>query len=85
MPVGITPRYMLWKWPAMQREGRMYIVTLEPCSHTGKTPPCSDALIRAGVKRVVAGMGDPNPQVNGGGLRALKLAGIETFCGVSGG
>jgi len=57
-------------------------VTLEPCCHTGKTPPCSDALIKAGVRRVVAGMGDPNPLVNGGGLAALKRAGIETACGV---
>ncbi|HIJ94893.1 MAG TPA: bifunctional diaminohydroxyphosphoribosylaminopyrimidine deaminase/5-amino-6-(5-phosphoribosylamino)uracil reductase RibD [Desulfuromonadales bacterium] len=57
-------------------------VTLEPCSHTGKTPPCCDALIRAGVKRVVAGMSDPNPRVNGGGLLALRQAGIETECGV---
>ena len=57
-------------------------VTLEPCSHTGRTPPCSDALIRAGVTRVIVGMGDPNPQVNGGGLQALQQAGIETVCGV---
>src|ERR1039457_1120585 len=57
-------------------------VTLEPCCHSGKTPPCSDALIAAGVKRVVAGMSDPNPMVWGGGLAALKNAGIEVICGV---
>ncbi len=57
-------------------------VTLEPCCHTGRTPPCSEALIRAGVRRVIAGMSDPNPQVDGGGLRALQLAGIETLSGV---
>lgn len=56
-------------------------VTLEPCSHTGKTPPCSDALIRAGIRRVVAGMRDPNPEVNGSGLKSLSDAGIETICG----
>lgn len=66
----------------VEARGADVYVTLEPCSHTGKTPPCSEALIRAGVKRVTAGMSDPNPQVNGGGLKALQQAGIETFCGV---
>lgn len=66
----------------VEARGADVYVTLEPCSHTGKTPPCSDALIKAGVKRVVAGMGDPNPRVNGSGLAALRLAGIETLCGL---
>jgi len=57
-------------------------VTLEPCCHTGATPPCTDALIRAGVRRVLAGMRDPNPRVSGGGLAALEQAGIETSCGL---
>ncbi len=57
-------------------------VTLEPCSHTGKTPPCADALIRAGVKKVVAAMKDPNPLVAGSGLKKLTDAGIETESGL---
>jgi diaminohydroxyphosphoribosylaminopyrimidine deaminase/5-amino-6-(5-phosphoribosylamino)uracil reductase len=57
-------------------------VTLEPCCHTGATPPCTKALIRAGIRRVIAGMCDPNPRVSGGGLTALKKAGIETSCGI---
>jgi diaminohydroxyphosphoribosylaminopyrimidine deaminase/5-amino-6-(5-phosphoribosylamino)uracil reductase len=63
-------------------QGADVYVTLEPCCHTGKTPPCSKALIKAGVKRVIAGMKDPNPKVSGGGLAALKRAGIETSCGL---
>jgi diaminohydroxyphosphoribosylaminopyrimidine deaminase/5-amino-6-(5-phosphoribosylamino)uracil reductase len=62
--------------------GATAYVTLEPCSHFGKTPPCSDALIAAGVKRVVAAMVDPNPLVAGNGLKRLQDHGIETKSGV---
>lgn len=57
-------------------------VNLEPCCHTGKTPPCCNALIEAGVSRVVSGMLDPNPLVRGGGKQALEAAGIEFVNGV---
>ncbi|NNF01829.1 MAG: bifunctional diaminohydroxyphosphoribosylaminopyrimidine deaminase/5-amino-6-(5-phosphoribosylamino)uracil reductase RibD, partial [Bacteroidia bacterium] len=52
-------------------------VNLEPCSHEGKTPPCSDLIIRSKLKRVVVGMRDPNKLVNGNGIKKLKDAGIE--------
>ncbi|MCA0892767.1 bifunctional diaminohydroxyphosphoribosylaminopyrimidine deaminase/5-amino-6-(5-phosphoribosylamino)uracil reductase RibD [Microbulbifer agarilyticus] len=57
--------------------GKIAYVTLEPCSHTGKTGPCADALIAAGVAKVVFGMEDPNPSVSGNGLQKLRDAGIE--------
>jgi diaminohydroxyphosphoribosylaminopyrimidine deaminase/5-amino-6-(5-phosphoribosylamino)uracil reductase len=62
--------------------GATVYVTLEPCSHFGRTPPCADALIRAGVGRVVAAIADPNPLVAGQGLAKLSAAGIEVACGV---
>ncbi|MBP5118705.1 bifunctional diaminohydroxyphosphoribosylaminopyrimidine deaminase/5-amino-6-(5-phosphoribosylamino)uracil reductase RibD [Pseudomonas protegens] len=62
--------------------GATAYVTLEPCSHHGRTPPCADALVNAGVARVVAAMQDPNPEVAGRGLQRLAQAGIDTHGGV---
>ena len=63
-------------------QGATAYVTLEPCSHHGKTPPCADALIEAGVTRVVAAMVDPNPKVAGSGLKKLHDAGIDVAWGL---
>ena len=63
-------------------KGATAYVTLEPCSHQGRTPPCCDALIKAGIGKVVAAMKDPNPQVSGNGFERLRQAGIEVLSGV---
>ena len=63
-------------------EGATAYVSLEPCSHHGKTPPCCDALIKAGISRVIAATQDPNPQVAGKGLERLRQAGIDVVAGV---
>lgn len=62
--------------------GATLYVTLEPCCHTGKTPPCSRAVVASGVARVVIAAGDPNPVVDGGGAAELRAAGIDVVMGV---
>ena len=58
------------------------VVTLEPCCHQGLTPPCTEALIKAGLRRVVIGMVDPDPRVSGNGISRLKDSGLEVIEGV---
>lgn len=62
--------------------GATAIVTLEPCAHTGKTPPCADALIAAGIARVIVATGDPDARVAGAGLARLRAAGVEVIEGI---
>ena len=63
-------------------KGKNIIVSLEPCSHYGKTPPCADLIIESGIKKVVVGMVDPNPIVSGRGIKKLQEAGLEVVVGV---
>lgn len=62
--------------------GATLYVTLEPCCHYGRTPPCTEAVLAAGIRRVVVAMSDPFPKVAGGGLARLRAAGLEVECGL---
>ena len=63
--------------------GGTLVVSLEPCCHHGRTPPCTDAVIKAGISRVVLAMEDPDPRVAGHGVSRLRSAGVEVIAGVS--
>ncbi|MBR3320405.1 MAG: bifunctional diaminohydroxyphosphoribosylaminopyrimidine deaminase/5-amino-6-(5-phosphoribosylamino)uracil reductase RibD, partial [Exiguobacterium sp.] len=62
--------------------GATLYVTLEPCSHHGKTPPCADLIVESGIKRVVVAMKDPNPLIAGNGIMRLQAAGVEVDVGL---
>ena len=70
------------KQAGAKAQGATLYITLEPCSHFGRTPPCTDALIRAGIKQIVAAMSDPNPRVAGRGFKKLSRAGIRVRIGL---
>jgi diaminohydroxyphosphoribosylaminopyrimidine deaminase/5-amino-6-(5-phosphoribosylamino)uracil reductase len=70
------------KSAGVKARGATLYVTLEPCNHTGRTGPCTEAIIAAGVQRVVAAMDDPNPVNSGRGFERLRAAGVEVFTGV---
>jgi len=66
----------------VKARGAVLFINLEPCCHQGKTPPCTDALIASGIRKVVVGMRDPNPLVRGKGIRRLRQAGIKVETGI---
>ena len=83
-PAAPTPRWPPCAAAGEAARGATLYSTLEPCAHHGRTPPCTDAIIAAGVARVVVGIEDPDPQVAGRGVAALRAAGIEVDRGRGG-
>jgi diaminohydroxyphosphoribosylaminopyrimidine deaminase/5-amino-6-(5-phosphoribosylamino)uracil reductase len=79
---GAHAEIVALKRAGARARGAILYLNLEPCNHFGRTPPCADAVIRAGVKRVVVGLADPNPVVSGRGIRKLRQAGIQVEVGL---
>jgi diaminohydroxyphosphoribosylaminopyrimidine deaminase/5-amino-6-(5-phosphoribosylamino)uracil reductase len=79
---GAHAEIVALKRAGARARGATLYLNLEPCNHFGRTPPCADAVIRAGVKRVVVGLADPNPLVSGRGVRKLRQAGIQVEVGL---
>ena len=77
-----TPKLWRWSRPELKHAGATAYVSLEPHAHHGRTPPCTNALIEAGIRRVVAPIEDPNPQVSGKGFAHLRSVGIEVCVGL---
>ena len=77
-----TPRSLALEEAGEAARGATLYVTLEPCCHHGKTPPCTDAILQAGIARVVAAIRDPFPRVDGGGVAILREAGVKVQLGV---
>jgi diaminohydroxyphosphoribosylaminopyrimidine deaminase/5-amino-6-(5-phosphoribosylamino)uracil reductase len=79
---GAHAEIVALKRAGARAKGATLYINLEPCNHFGRTPPCADAVIRAGVKRVVVGLADPNPLVSGSGIRKLRRTGIQVEVGL---
>ena len=65
----------------LKAKGGTLVINLEPCCHRGKTPPCTESILRAGIKKVVVAIKDPDPRVSGNGIQMLREAGLEVICG----
>jgi len=81
-PGGPHAEIVALRQAGMRASGSTLVTTLEPCSHTGRTPPCTEAILKAGIKRVVIGLEDPDPKVSGSGIARLRDAGLEVVAGV---